>query len=79
MDFPLNNDGLYTSNLRHQNEGAPMLAIFEPIFTHYAVDAVATGHIHVRFYIENEEFCIKNEKTCIKNDESCIIKEELCI
>jgi hypothetical protein len=23
-----------------------MLAVFEPLFTHYAVDAVASGHIH---------------------------------
>ena len=36
----------YTSNLRHQTEGRLMLEIFEGLFIHYAVDAVATGHIH---------------------------------
>ena len=36
----------YTSNLRHQLEGVEMLEVFEPLFLHYGVDAVASGHIH---------------------------------
>ena len=36
----------YTSNLRHQMEGALILEVYEPLFLRYGVDAVAAGHIH---------------------------------